>query len=165
MNGMKERYAEFLKSEFWKRLSFTVRKNHGFRCQRCGVLDHCQAHHKFYREDWYQTQPEDLECVCRECHEAHHGINQQPRPRRVVHAAPVVGMPAGAGHWTRRMLHEARRDNIITKEVFKALYRSARKEPRKKKRKRAYRPKKPQYGISYWAPRKSKFVNRGTSSN
>ncbi len=157
-------YAEFLKSDFWKNLSLSIRRKQGFKCQRCGVLDHCEAHHKFYREDWYETQESDLECICHECHKAHHGIAKKPTPKPMVHV-PMAGVPAGAEHWTRRMLHEARRDNIITKAAFKALYRSAKKEPRKKRHRRPEQSKKPKFGIVYWKPRKPKFVNRGMSSN
>lgn len=69
----KEAYAEFLASAFWVELSRRVRRRRK-RCARCGSRKRLQAHHKFYRDDWYQTQEGDLEVLCRACHEAEHHI-------------------------------------------------------------------------------------------
>lgn len=75
----KAEYRKFLETNFWQNLSASKRQQVG-KCERCGSTHYLQCHHRFYRDDWFQTQPEDLEVLCRPCHEKHHGINQ-PRPQ------------------------------------------------------------------------------------
>lgn len=71
----KELYALFLDSDFWRQLASQARKAAGNKCQRCGVTGVIlQAHHKFYRENWFDTQLSDLECLCRDCHRKEHGL-------------------------------------------------------------------------------------------
>lgn len=67
----KERYALFLESDFWKELSRRKRLIVG-RCERCGCRNNLQSHHRFYRENWFDTILSDLEVLCRRCHENHH---------------------------------------------------------------------------------------------
>ena len=64
-------------SDFWKELSARKRFEVG-KCERCGSVDKLQSHHKLYRGDWYSTQIEDLEVLCRGCHREEHGL---PRGR------------------------------------------------------------------------------------
>jgi hypothetical protein len=74
-----ERYALFLASEFWKELSRRTRLIVG-RCERCGCRHNLQSHHRFYRENWYDTTLSDLEVLCRPCHEKAHGKPIAVRP-------------------------------------------------------------------------------------
>ena len=69
----KQRYREFLKSDFWLNLS-AEKKVLTPHCERCGDEEFIQAHHKFYRSRWENTQIEDLETLCRKCHRLEHGI-------------------------------------------------------------------------------------------
>lgn len=87
----KELYAMFLESDFWKALSFACRSAAKFKCTRCRKKAQCQAHHTFYRENWFDTLLSDLECVCRECHEKEHGIR---KPKRPAPSVPVMPPPA-----------------------------------------------------------------------
>ena len=78
-SNRKAEYARFLQSDFWINLSRTKRDQIG-RCQHCGSKRHLQAHHVFYRSDWYQTQLADLKVLCRVCHEIEHGIRPKLKP-------------------------------------------------------------------------------------
>lgn len=69
----KAEYAKFLKTEFWIDLS-TCKKVSVGKCEKCGSEEELHCHHKFYRKSWFETQFEDLEVLCRDCHEAEHGI-------------------------------------------------------------------------------------------
>lgn len=78
----KERYQEFLKSEFWRNLSYECRDKVGFICQKCFKPNRpVHAHHKLYRVSWYATKLEDLICLCSDCHDLEHGI-KQPEPQK-----------------------------------------------------------------------------------
>lgn len=153
-------YAEFLKTTFWKELSLRVRRKFGFRCQRCWKLDHCQAHHKFYREDWNQTQEGDLECICRACHEKEHGIvvvsMAIPAPV-VIESTPPRQFP----NWGA--VKQARRAGTISRSDFVRLKRSM--KPKKKRRRRRPKPNAEFRPVYYTKGKRPHWVNRGGTSN
>ena len=68
-------YREFLKTEFWINISKFKRSQVGM-CESCGSPEHLQCHHKFYRENWFDTRLEDLVVLCRSCHRKEHGITR-----------------------------------------------------------------------------------------
>ncbi len=70
----RERYQEFLRTPFWKDLSQRKIASVG-KCEECGFHLHLQAHHRFYRKNWFDTQLEDLQVLCRTCHRIEHGKN------------------------------------------------------------------------------------------
>lgn len=72
MTDRKRAYVKFLQSCFWREMTAAKKAMIG-RCERCGSDRHLQSHHRFYRQDWYATQLEDLEVLCRGCHRAEHG--------------------------------------------------------------------------------------------
>ncbi len=74
----KQAYREFLKSWFWKELSWTVREKAG-RCKRCKRKENLQAHHIRYPENWYDTTEADLVVLCRSCHAKEHGLKWDER--------------------------------------------------------------------------------------
>lgn len=69
----KQQYWQFLKSDFWLKLSAEKRALNP-ACEWCGSVEALQAHHKFYRESWYNTELPDLETLCRRCHKKEHGV-------------------------------------------------------------------------------------------
>lgn len=83
--GTRELYGMFLLSDFWVALSRRKRRLTPY-CERCGKTKRLQAHHRFYREHWFDTLIEDLQTLCRNCHQREHGIKRPPgkrvRPRR-----------------------------------------------------------------------------------
>lgn len=68
-------YDEFLQTDFWKRLSRKKKRQHP-ACQRCGRTERLESHHVVYPRDWFQTKLEDLEVLCRRCHEEEHGLGR-----------------------------------------------------------------------------------------
>lgn len=74
-------YRKFLRSDFWKEMSAAKRESVG-RCEKCRSKDNLQAHHKFYRADWYETQLDDLSVLCRSCHRKEHGLGVEFFPYR-----------------------------------------------------------------------------------
>lgn len=80
---LKELYALFLESEWWVQLSRRKRAAVG-KCERCPSRRRLQSHHLHYPDNWFDTTMEDLEVLCRSCHEKEHGIGvKHPKPRKV----------------------------------------------------------------------------------
>lgn len=101
--NQKAAYREFLLSPFWRHLSRRKIAAAGFKCERCPSTQLLQAHHLFYRQDWYQTQIEDLLCLCRKCHREEHGIKPpepfQPKKRKFVRFKTWKKRLVKAGKW------------------------------------------------------------------
>lgn len=70
---METNYADFLRSGFWGDVRYRKLELNP-RCQRCNSTRDLQVHHKFYRKSWYDTEIEDLETLCHDCHKKEHGI-------------------------------------------------------------------------------------------
>jgi 5-methylcytosine-specific restriction endonuclease McrA len=72
--GKREYYREtYLKSEHWK----TLRAEKSIstpKCERCGHGGTMDVHHKAYHH-LYDVSLEDLETLCRRCHNKHHETN------------------------------------------------------------------------------------------
>lgn len=114
----RELYGLFLGSDFWVNLSRNKRRQIG-KCERCGSVSRLESHHKFYRENWFDTLPDDLEVLCRGCHEKQHGIQETvktPEPTTTYHS------------WIRtwKDLQRARSSRQITRKTFLALARNIR---------------------------------------
>lgn len=64
-------YEEYLKTPEWRkrRNAFLGRK--GWHCERCGRKVDLQVHHRSYAR-LGSERDEDLEALCRDCHEGHH---------------------------------------------------------------------------------------------
>ncbi len=72
-------YQDYLLTPRWARVRRRMLQRAGFRCQQCRDYDRpirrvrLQVHHRSYtrlgQERW-----EDLEVLCRPCHEAAHGV-------------------------------------------------------------------------------------------
>lgn len=98
----KELYSMFLDSDWWISLSRRKRSLVG-RCERCSSTDRLQSHHLLYRDNWFDTLLEDLEVLCRPCHEKEHGIGQDK---------PVLFLG------TRKALEYARSKRKISRQEF-----------------------------------------------
>jgi len=171
----KEGYAEYLKSDHWKQLRRIVLRRDKCRCQECHKFG-WQVHHRFYRDDWEDAQPEDCVTLCRRCHEKQHGIAAQNRPTPKPNEHPV-------GYESKHSLMKARGLGLITRSEFLELKaalkskggwrgKSNRNGRRKTNHRRVKRSKwsKDIQRINSWTmhmtnkPRPH-YVNRGTSSN
>jgi hypothetical protein len=70
----------YLKSEHWLRLRELALALHGRECAKCHATKHLDVHHLRYREI-YDVLPEDLQILCRPCHDLEHPqekARQQP---------------------------------------------------------------------------------------
>lgn len=75
----KEAYQEFLLTPFW--LDLTARKKKLVpKCERCGSSEWLESHHRFYRPSWFDTQLEDLEVLCFDCHRLEHFVSSPGVP-------------------------------------------------------------------------------------
>lgn len=72
-------YQRYIDSPEWKAREVQIRRERGFRCERCGgepdgtAATRLQVHHKTY-ERLGDELPEDLELLCRSCHAGEHGV-------------------------------------------------------------------------------------------
>lgn len=148
----KELYAMFLESQWWVDLSFTkrcaVRK-----CERCGCTYDLQAHHIRYPENWFETRLEDLEVLCRDCHEKEH------------HIAKVVSTPK-----TRAQANAWRKDSRVrsrkaAKFRFKQTRKGRMRARRKRERLQGLLTSQSKNWHRYRITPIHHYVNRGTSSN
>jgi 5-methylcytosine-specific restriction endonuclease McrA len=71
-------YSIYLKSDYWRKLRSDKLDSIGNKCERCGTTKTLQVHHKTYYRNGedilYHETLDDLECLCRACHEKEHGI-------------------------------------------------------------------------------------------
>jgi len=72
----KQNYATYLQSPEWARLRGEAQARAGWRCQMCGARgskgDPIEAHHRDYARLGKAGELQDVVCLCRECHAAHH---------------------------------------------------------------------------------------------
>lgn len=102
MTGRKYAYLKYLESDHWLLLRERALTRDGRKCTRCGSVEILQVHHKRYTEKWEDAQLEDLETLCKACHQKEHNI--------------TPGLP----HWVKTWddLKNARAKNIISREIF-----------------------------------------------
>lgn len=79
VNARQKAYRDFLAGGFWKGLSARKRLLVG-KCERCGLVERLQCHHKEYPKDWNDTTLEQLEVLCRGCHRKEHGLSGSWEP-------------------------------------------------------------------------------------
>ena len=68
----KEEYDRYLRSPQWTHLRFEVFRRDGYMCQMCKANQASQVHHLTYKR-FENERLEDLQAVCKPCHEKHHG--------------------------------------------------------------------------------------------
>lgn len=186
----RELYELFLESAWWRELSRSKRWNVG-QCERCHGGIKLQSHHKVYRENWFDTVEEDLEVLCRDCHEKEHGLGQYAPQVKVEVKVTFVASPASTPEQYRTLkeLRAARSELKISRvefrrqaALFKMRRRDKRVKPAQKVDKRGWCRRKSK-GLTLEQRRKAQerlsrlqpvsmntrphyhWVNRGTSSN
>lgn len=74
----KQEYKEYLRSSIWRQKRRLARLRAHGKCQRCGerlVKKEVHTHHLTY-DRIGRERPEDLQVVCKGCHEFIHGIRE-----------------------------------------------------------------------------------------
>lgn len=73
----KDRYAEYLKTDYWNAVTTAVKAKAQYRCQVCNSPHDLQAHHRSYEHRGKELEHlEDMTCLCRRCHSIFHGALQ-----------------------------------------------------------------------------------------
>ena len=67
-------YQFFLGSKEWGVIRDNLFSLKGKQCERCKSTHNICVHHLNYSKPWGQEEPEDLEILCRSCHEKEHGL-------------------------------------------------------------------------------------------
>lgn len=86
-------YQEHLASVDWQAIRADVLQRAGYRCKQCGSPYGLQVHHRTY-ERLGREQPDDLICLCRDCHRRAHGLriaNQRAKVDKVD--SPIGNFP------------------------------------------------------------------------
>ncbi len=111
-------YRQFLKTPFWREMS-AMKRRMVTCCERCPSRRELQCHHKVYRAEWTDTRMEDLEVVCRTCHEKEHGRHDPKQEawsdifwcceglRQIIHRRIERGLPLRRCH--RKKFRQAMR--------------------------------------------------------
>lgn len=73
-------YQEFLNSRYWRLARVPIWERDNLTCVRCGATrrdTRIDVHHKTYIHHGKEhLHPEDLECLCRECHVKYHDMEK-----------------------------------------------------------------------------------------
>jgi 5-methylcytosine-specific restriction endonuclease McrA len=65
-------YREFLRSDRWKEIRAEAIERAGHRCALCAYEgDRLEVHHRSYARAGGDELPEDLVCLCHDCHGAY----------------------------------------------------------------------------------------------
>lgn len=80
MNTFQFDHHRYMQSEEWKLKRASALTAAGHQCQQCGAQDRLHVHHLSY-ERFGNEQPEDLQVLCRLCHDAVHGRAYKVRSR------------------------------------------------------------------------------------
>lgn len=72
----KLRYHDFLKTPYWKTVSYEAKKRAGFKCMICSSPTNLRTHHKNYNHHGREIEhiDDDLVVLCDECHKKFHNI-------------------------------------------------------------------------------------------
>ena len=98
----RERYAAYLCSAEWGKLRRLVTERCGKRCERCHVAPFHAVHHLTYIRK-YRELPEDLQGVCRGCHDFIHG-HSAIDPTRCQRAVWISQLKTAKDYETQREL-------------------------------------------------------------
>lgn len=89
----KERYQQYLQSDWWRwRRGIAILRAHG-RCEKCQREDHLEVHHRNY-ERRGRERHEDLQVLCAVCHG---DLMWEKRPEWIRTAPPVWDGPTHIG--------------------------------------------------------------------
>jgi len=76
MNHIRQmQYKDFLQTPYWKLVAARAKHRAGYRCSMCQKDENLAAHHRSYAHHGAEIfYPEDITCVCKECHTTFHNL-------------------------------------------------------------------------------------------
>ena len=78
-------YSAFLHTSYWRLVSWQVKVNAGWRCDKCGRRDNLVAHHEDYRVHGRELFHVDhMVCLCQQCHDKVHKLDGTGEVARTV---------------------------------------------------------------------------------
>ena len=121
MNRLSDRqlmHRQYLQSPAWKQKRMEALESYGCVCNRCGKHG-TDVHHKTYKRVGNEHL-EDLEVLCRDCHEAHHAIERSLRGKKKgAKAYHVKAMFAALSEDQKKMLQDGTGDDLHFAIVYK----------------------------------------------
>ena len=137
MKTAKERYSDYLNTDYWKAVEREVKSRAGWRCQICNSQHDLQAHHRTYEHRGHELEHlDDLTCLCRRCHAVFHGkaVSQprvvapavRPRTNIKPHSQSEVyaDMPCqetGVVTLTKELIDRCRTNGVFTNATIAAF--------------------------------------------
>lgn len=119
MQSSKERYADYLQTDYWKAVEREVKRRADYRCQICNSQHDLQAHHRTYEHRGKELDHlGDLTCLCRRCHAIFHGqlVAVPEKPNRKVSFEEIAAQP---GYLSKRARRELRRQSQASRTNIK----------------------------------------------
>lgn len=65
-------YTKFINSEEWEAIRKAKLEESGYSCERCGIGEALQVHHRHYNMEFGKERTEDLMVLCKQCHDSMH---------------------------------------------------------------------------------------------
>jgi predicted HNH restriction endonuclease len=91
----REKYAEYLRSEHWRKLRIKTLMRWGAYCQGCGASEDIEVHHVRYLPNWEDTTIKDLVPLCGRCHDLAHSAppkyNKRGRDSLLTYIKRITG--------------------------------------------------------------------------
>lgn len=72
-DAKKFRYDMFMQSDEWRHIRGLRLDIAGHRCEQCGTTEDLQVHHLTYERFGGDENMQDLQALCKTCHERAHG--------------------------------------------------------------------------------------------
>jgi len=103
---MSQKYNDYLKTDYWKRVAEAVKKRADYKCQLCNSQHDLCAHHRDYSHRGDELNYlNDLICLCRRCHEIFHGKQKE--------TSPAIRQPMESKAQRRARINEIRRSQAF----------------------------------------------------
>ena len=88
----RDEYRAYLSTPLWQEKRLMAISNYGCVCARCGEHG-TDVHHKTYERVGGNELLEDLEVLCRSCHDAHHALDKISTPKKKKRKRSRRGLP------------------------------------------------------------------------
>lgn len=127
MTQRKEEYKVYLESPHWKALRGEALVRDGRKCTRCGSTVILQVHHMIYRTRFEDSLLSDLITLCKECHQAEHGLKRKIMRQKKVRVTGRVVVTDWKSLCQARSKHQISRVEFLKqKEIYRPSQRNHR---------------------------------------